>query len=63
MDGGTVSGALGAFSTVISEVWTQMSSCLTTIKGEPILLAPTAIGFVGGIMGITKSFIRFGRRK
>ena len=54
---------MGAFADVITEVWTQITSCVTTIKGEPILMAPTAVGFVGAIIGLTKGFLRFGRRR
>ena len=48
------------FSTVVSEVWTQIGSAMTTITGSPILLLGVGVSFAGAVIGLTKRFIRFG---
>lgn len=48
-----------AFTTVISEVWTQFATCVTTLKGEPMLLLPFGVAFGGAMIGLTKRFFRF----
>lgn len=50
------------FSTVVSEVWTQVSSCMETVTGSPILLVGVGVSFAGAVIGLTKRFIRIGRR-
>lgn len=50
-----------AFTSVISEVWTQFASCVTTLKGEPMLLLPFGVGFAGAMIGLTKRFFSFRR--
>lgn len=50
-----------AFTSVITEVWSQFSSCITTVKGEPMLLLPFGVGFAGAIIGLTKRFFSFKR--
>lgn len=51
------------FSTVVSECWTQISSCINTIVGSPILLLGVGVSFAGAVIGLTKRFIRFGSGK
>lgn len=48
------------FSTVVTEVWSQLSSAMTTITGSPILLLGVGVSFAGAIIGLAKRFIRFG---
>lgn len=49
------------FTAVIGAVWTQFTNCVTTLKGEPMLLLPFGVGFAGAIIGITKKFFSFRR--
>lgn len=49
--------------TVTDTVWDGITSCLGVITANPLLLIPIVIGFVGVVIGITKGFIGFGRRK
>lgn len=48
------------FSTVVTEVWSQVTSAMTTITSSPILLLGVGVSFAGAIIGLTKRFIRFG---
>lgn len=48
------------FTTVVGEVWTQVTSAMTTITSSPILLLGVGVSFAGAIIGLTKRFIRFG---
>lgn len=52
-----------AFTTAIGAVWDGITNFATTIKGEPILMLPVGLSFVGSIIGIGKGFFTFGRRK
>lgn len=48
------------FSAVVTEVWSQVTSAMTTITSSPILLLGVGVSFAGAIIGLTKRFIRFG---
>lgn len=50
-----------AFTDLITEVWSQVNSTVTTITGSPILLIPVGFVFLGGVIGIAKSLM--GTRK
>lgn len=47
------------FETVIEEVWSQFSNCITTFKEEPMLLLPFGVGFASAIIELTKDFFSF----
>ncbi len=49
------------FTAVIGTVWSQLTSCIGTIKGEPMLLLPFGVAFGGAMIGLTKRFFRFNR--
>lgn len=51
------------FTTVVGEVWSQISSCMETVTGSPILLIGVGVSFAGAVIGLTKRFIRFGSRR
>lgn len=51
-----------AFTTLLTEVWAQVNSTVTTITGSPILLIPVGFVFVGGAIGIAKSLMGTRRR-
>lgn len=51
-----------AFITLVSEIWTQMGTTVTTITGSPILLIPVGFVFAGGVIGIAKSLMGTRRR-
>lgn len=51
------------FTTVVTEVWSQISNCMTTVTGSPILLIGVGVSFAGAVIGLTKRFIRFGSRR
>lgn len=54
-----------AFSTLLTEVWSQVNTTVTTISSNAILLIPVGFVFVGGVIGIAKSLMgtrRKGRR-
>ena len=48
------------FSTVVGEVWAQITNCMNTVVGSPILLIGVGVSFAGAVIGLTKRFIRFG---
>lgn len=53
-----------AFSTLLTEVWSQVNTTVTTISSNAILLIPVGFVFVGAVIGIAKSLMgtRKGRR-
>ena len=55
-----VSAMPANFSTVVGEVWTQITSCMNTVVSSPILLVGVGVSFAGAVIGLTKRFIRFG---
>lgn len=51
------------FTTVVEQCWSQITLCVTTITSNSLLLLPVGLGFVGSVIGITKGFLGFGRRR
>lgn len=51
-----------AFTTLLSAIWTQMDSVVTTITSSAILLIPVGFVFAGGVIGIAKSLMGTRRR-
>ena len=47
-----------AFSTLLTEVWSQVTSTVTTISSNALLLIPIGFTFVGGAIGIAKRLMR-----
>lgn len=48
------------FGTVTTAVWNEVTTCMTTITGNPLLLLSVAVPFVGAVIGLAKRFLRFG---
>lgn len=51
------------WSAVTSAVTTGMTAIVTTIKGEPLMLLPIGVSFIGACIGLAKGLFRFGRRR
>lgn len=47
-----------SFSTVATEVWSQISQVVTTITASPILLIPIGLTFAGGAIALAKKLMR-----
>lgn len=52
-----------AFSTVLSLIWTQITSTVSTIAGNTLLLIPVAGTFAGLVIGLTQKLMGIRRRK
>lgn len=54
-----------AFTELLSEVWTQIGSVVTTISASALLLIPVGFAFVGGVIGLAKGLMgtKRGRRR
>lgn len=52
-----------AFTSLVTEVWDQVGTTVTTISGSAILMIPIGLGFVGGVIGITKKLMGTRRRR
>lgn len=52
-----------AFSDVLSLVWTQITSTVTTIAGNALLLIPIAGTFAGLVIGLTQKLMGVRRRR
>lgn len=48
------------FGTVTTAVWNEVTTCMTTITGNALLLLSVAVPFVGAVIGLAKRFLRFG---
>lgn len=48
------------FTTVVTAVWSQVTTCMTTISGNALLLLSVCVPFVGAVIGLAKRFLRFG---
>lgn len=50
---------------IVSNIWQQMESLVTTITGNPILLFPVAFVFAFSVVRLAKSLLglRSGRRR
>lgn len=55
--------ALKTFGTALETVWGQVSTCISTITSQPVLMLPIAVSFAAAILGLAKGFLRFGRRR
>lgn len=51
------------FTTALTLVWSQISSCVDTITGNAMLLLSVAIPVAGAIIGLAKRLLRFGGRR
>lgn len=51
-----------SFTTVVSLVWTEVPKCVDMIIARPILMLPIGFAFAGGVIGLSKGLLRFGRR-
>lgn len=54
MDGTTIPTA---FTTLLSSIWSNVTTTVSTITASPILLIPVGIFFLGGVIGIAKSLM------
>ena len=52
-----------AFTSVLSTIWTSISSTVTTIAGNTLLLIPVAGTFAGLVIGLTQKLMGIRRRK
>lgn len=52
-----------SFTTVVGLVWTELPKCVDMIIARPILMLPVGFAFAGGIIGLSKGLLRFGRRR
>lgn len=48
------------FTTVTTAVWGEVTTCMTTISSNALLLLSVAVPFVGAIIGLSKRWLRFG---
>lgn len=51
-----------AFTTLITTIWTQIASVVSTITGSPLLLIPVGFVFVGGVIGLAMKLMGTRRR-
>lgn len=51
-----------AFGSLMTEIWTEMGTTVSTITASPILLIPVGFVFAGGVVGIAKSLMGTRRR-
>lgn len=47
-------------STVLTFVWGQITTTMTTISTNALLLLPFGVALAGAIIGLSKRFLRFG---
>ncbi|MDE6501507.1 MAG: hypothetical protein K2L10_05440 [Ruminococcus sp.] len=59
----TTVDALGNLKTALEMVWGQMTTCVNTISGSPLLLLAVAIPVAGAVIGLAKRLLRFGGRR
>lgn len=48
-------------TTVITFIWSQITSCASTIMSDAVLAFPVVVGMVGAVIGLTFSLL--GRRR
>lgn len=51
------------WTTVLSAVWTGITSTVSTISGNALLLIPVAGGFAGLTIGLTQKLMGIRRRR
>lgn len=49
-----------AFTSAVTEVWTQTTAFLGTVTDSPILVLPIAVGFGGAIVGLVRRMTKIG---
>ena len=52
-----------AFTDVLTLIWNQITSTVTTIAGNTLLLIPIAGTFAGLVIGLTQKLMGIRRRK
>ena len=51
------------WATLISQIWAQLNTMVTTISSNELLLIPVGLGFAGGVIGLGKRLMGTGRRR
>lgn len=51
-------GAVGPALTVIADIWTQVTTAITTMGTVPLVATALALPLAGGIVSITKRLFR-----
>lgn len=57
LEGDTISAGLTGVQTVVSYLFQEFGSLVTTIASQPLLLIPVGIFVCGGIIGLAKRLI------
>jgi hypothetical protein len=52
-----------AFTSVVTAVFTTMTTVVTTIADSPLLLIPVGVGFAGSAIGLAKSLMGTRRKR
>ena len=52
-----------SFTTLLTLVWEQITSCMTTVMNNALLLIPVVMSFVGSIIGLAQGFLGTRRRR
>lgn len=61
--GDTPATGLGnAFTALTGAIWTQVTTIVSTIAANPLLLIPIGFVFIGGAIGIAKGLMGTRRR-
>lgn len=57
-------GLPALFGTLLTSIWSGVSTCASTVTSNALLLIPLGFLFVGGVIGITKKLMgtKRGRR-
>ena len=55
--------SITAVTDIVTVIWTQMSTLVSQIIGNPVLLFPIAFIFAGSVIGIAKSLLGLRRGK
>lgn len=62
MEGGA-STLPAAFTTLLTAIWGQLTSFISAITENPLLLIPVGFAFIGGIIGIGQRMMGTRRRR
>ena len=54
---------LEGLGTLLTNIWLQVTTLVTTIASSPLLLIPVGMGFAGGVIGLGKRLMGAGRRR
>lgn len=60
--GETAPNLLTTLGTVLTEVWSWLTSVITLAGNQPILLIPCGIGVAGALVGLFKRSVKVGGR-